>query len=566
MSAVSNRDFFAFIRELMRSQFGWMLLAMSIAVLTILANVGLMGVSAFLIASSALHPPLYTLMLSVTGVRFFGISKGALRYAERYLAHDATLRMLSNLRIQIYATLEPLVPQIYAKQRNSDFFFLLVHDVETLQNFFVRILLPFFAMVFVPAVTGLYLYFQDTTILVQYLIAYPAAALTVFLLFRLSGRRIYQVVEIKKRRYHEDLWDGLLAVRDIFSYGQEARVMNQLRSSQTEYALSLQKQQMTEHGIGQISQAMIHLILLAFLYSAILAVAWRGMDGRLLPVVFFVILSSFEAMLGWLPSLPHLVQVKGAAERVLLQKKMALVPESGDCLPEDYSIHFSDLTFGYPESDRSVLSALHLRIAAGETVAILGHSGAGKSSLLHLLMGFYEAQHGEISIGGCPVAQIAARRSDFFSYVGEWNYLFHDTLYENFLLAAPQASVSDVEALLREVGLGQWLSEQPDGVHTLISEDSLSGGQKRRLFLAQAILHNAPIWLLDEPAAGLDLESEQLLLRLLQTKLQNKTAILITHHASLLSVAHRAFRLDQGKLHPISAAGDETPKVVLAIE
>lgn len=568
---------YRYLLPLLSPYWKWILLAISLAVLTILANVGLMAVSAYLIATCALHPPLYTLFLMITAVRFFGISKGVFRYAERYVSHDATLRILTSIRLSVYKQIEPLVPAIYNTKGNFDFFDTLMHEVEVLQNFFVKILQPTVAMSIVPLAVAFFFYFFNFEIFFVYLFFYMFIIfLSGNLIWRLSLRRGKEI-SLQKKSYHRELWYGIRGLRDLISFG----IVGRFQSISTDKGLlysGLQKeQQLLIHGAGNIFQFAIHALVWLLLIIAISSRDEGNLNPKMLPVVVLMALSSFEAYTQWLQSLPFMHEVKVAVEGLRGYDTPKMTPQSeigksdeekhekrsgrkynketrGDevapCIKETLpqSLSFDRVSFSY--DDEIILQGISFTLSRGDLLVIMGHSGAGKSSLINLLLKFWEPKGGDIQIDEVSLKDIDTERNSLYSYVGHWNHIFNDTVRNNLRIAAPRLEDKEYIKALEKVGLGRWLAGFEDGLDGYMGEDGqkLSGGERKRFFITQAMLKNGPIWLLDEPGESLDEGTEKKVVGLLGAALKDKISIIVSHSPAFLPLATHLLILEKGRI------------------
>jgi len=277
---------------------------------------------------------------------------------------------------------------------------------------------------------------------------------------------------------------------------------------------------------------------LACLYIGVHQVARGILDGANLALVGFAVLASFEALSPLPAAYQYLGQTTKAAERLLeivTAPPAVVFPDASHVSREHFHIHFNHVDFRYQESDPWVFQGFNLRIEQGRRVAILGETGAGKSTLFNLLVRFWDPQKGWIQIGGLDLKTFA--ESDLrqtMGVVSQQAHLFHTTLRKNLLMARPGADEAALNTALEKAQLLHWVETLPRGIDSWIGEagSSLSGGQARRLSLARIFLQDAPIWVLDEPFEGLDRVTEQKIMRTLFQESSARTLLVITHRTA----------------------------------
>ena len=266
----------------------------------------------------------------------------------------------------------------------------------------------------------------------------------------------------------------------------------------------------------------------------------------------FCALAAFEALAPVTGAFQHLGQVIASAIRITQITDCppeVQFPQTSAMAPTAVNVNLQDISFSYPEQPQKALDGISLSIAAGEHVAVLGRTGCGKSTLLQLLTRAWDPQHGEVLLNGVPLTQYgetALRAS--ISMVPQRVHLFSATLRDNLLLAAPQATDEALADVLTRTGLEKLLDDS--GLNAWLGEGGrqLSGGELRRLAIARALLHDAPLVLLDEPTEGLDAATESQILELLEEVMQKKTVLMVTHRLRGLSRFDQIIVMDNGQI------------------
>jgi len=344
----------------------------------------------------------------------------------------------------------------------------------------------------------------------------------------------------------------LIGHAELTIFNAASRYRDALDSTESEW----QEAQRRQAGLTAISQAVMMLIsgmtVVLMLWMAAGGVGGNTAPGALIALFVFCALAAFEALAPVTGAFQHLGQVIASALRVTQlteQQPDVTFSDATMSAPEQAAVTFDKVSFRYSQQAQPALNQVSLTIQGGERVALLGRTGCGKSTLLQLLTRAWDPQHGEITLAGLPLTQYSesALRASM-SVVPQRVHLFSATLRDNLLLAAPQASDARLASTLTQVGLEKLLED--GGLNSWLGEGGrqLSGGELRRLAIARALLHDAPLMLLDEPTEGLDAGTEQQILSLLDTVTANKTVLMITHRLRGLADFNRIVVMDNGQI------------------
>lgn len=524
---------------------------------TIACGIGLMGTSAWLIATAGLHPSIAVLGVAIVGVRFFGIARGILRYLERLASHGATLSLLSRLRVRIYRALVPLAPARLLNERSGDLVSRLVDDVDALDTVYVRVLGPSVAAGLVAALVcavlaprGSALVAAAVTGLVTAGVVLPIAALR--LGARSSARAVAQRADVAARAA-----DAVQGIGDLLAFGRGG----EFREDLGRRTLELTRTQAHTARVALAASSAVglagDLTLLAVFALAVPLVRSGSLDGVQLPVAMLVTLAAFEVAAPLAAAWPHLGATRAAAARLQsLVAGTAAVEDPPDPVPAPpgRALDVRNLSFSHAGARREALRDVSLRLEPGRLVAVVGPSGAGKSTLAGVLLRFYEAPAGAVLLDGRDVRHCSADDvRERVSYVDQRASILTGTIRENLLLGMPPAAdaasvETAMEAAIGLVGLDALLRSLPGGLDTWIGEQGrqLSGGERQRLALARAILKPAPFLILDEPGAHLDPASERHLAGALRLLARDRGILLVTHRTAGLAGAHEIVVLHEG--------------------
>ncbi|UAN59517.1 cysteine/glutathione ABC transporter ATP-binding protein/permease CydC [Serratia sp. JSRIV004] len=532
------------------------LLGIVLAIVTLLASIGLLALSGWFLAASSLAglAGLYTFnyMLPAAGVRGAAIFRTAGRYAERVVSHDATFRVLSHLRVFTFRKILPLSPGGIARFRQAELLNRLVADVDTLDHLYLRVISPMVSAAVVIVVVTFGLSWLDVPlaltlggILLLLLLAVPPV-------FYRAGKPIGGELTLLRSQYRTDLTAWLQGQAELVVFGALDSFRHKLNATEQRW----QSRQWQQASLGGIAQALMilasGLTVTLLMWLAAAGIGGDTQPGALIALFAFAALASFEAMMPVAAAFQHLGQVIASATRVkqiIDQQPEVTFPASGPASQPCAELQLSEVSFTYPDQTLPVLNNVTLNIAAGEHIALLGRTGCGKSTLLQLLTRAWNADGGQILLNGQPLASYdEATLRAMTTVVSQRVHIFSSTLRENLRIAAPAASDEDLNLALQQVGLDKLLENE--GLNAWLGEGGrqLSGGEQRRLGIARALLHQAPLLLLDEPTEGLDAETEQQILALLRQHCRGKTLILVTHRLYGLEHFDRICVMDGGSI------------------
>ncbi|MEE4493665.1 thiol reductant ABC exporter subunit CydD [Streptomyces sp. BE230] len=541
------------VREAAGAQRGRLLLALLLGSLATGSAVGLMAVSGWLISRASEQPPVLYLMVAVTATRAFGIGRAVFRYAERLVSHDAVLRMLAELRVAVYRSLERIAPAGLRRTRRGDLLSRLVADVDALQDYWLRWLLPAGTAVVVGAgaagFTGWLL---------------PEAGLVLAAGLLLAGIGVPLVsgacARHAERRLAPARADLATRVTDLLGGTAELTVAGALpgrvdRTREADGALTriaARAAAATALG-GGLSALIAGLTVVAAALVALPAVADGRLAGVALAVVVLTPLAAFEAVTGLPVAVQYRQRVKRSAERVF-EVLDAPVPVQEPAAPAEapaspFPLELRGLSARYAGAGRDALDSIDLTLEAGRRIAVVGTSGSGKTTLAQVLLRFLDTRTGTYRIGGVEASALdgdTVRR--FVGLCAQDAHIFDSSIRENLRLARTGATDAELRDALGRARLLDWAEALPDGLDTLVGEHGarLSGGQRQRLALARALLADFPVLVLDEPAEHLDLPTADALTVDLLAATQGRTTVLITHRLEGLEAVDEVVVLEAG--------------------
>jgi len=553
----------------LKGSWGRVALSVLIGALTIGSSLGLIGTASWLISAAALHPSIAELQIAIVGVRFFGISRGVFRYLERLISHDVSFRLLSRLRSWFYQAIEPLAPARLMQYRSGDLLSTVVSDVDTLENIYIRVVSPTMVAVIVSVSAGIYLG-QFEGRLGWVLLAFLCGlGVGIPLLTHFISRKPGEKLVACRTNLNIQLVDSIQGLADLVAFGRSGDTQQKINRLGKIYSRTQQHMAWITGIHSGLTLFLINLGMWSVLTLGITAVNGGRIPGVMLAALTMIALVSFEAVL----PLPMAAQMLGetteSARRLfeVVDRRPEIDPngeleievDEGLVLGVSSSnIRFSNLSFSYPGSQEPVLNNINFSLTEGHSLAIVGPSGSGKTTLAHLMLRFWECHKGEIYLSGRSIrtyspAEVRTR----FSVVSQKPYFFNTSIRENLRLAHPNANQTEIETSARYAQIHDFITSLPRGYDTHINESGLrlSGGERQRLAIAQALLKDAPILILDEPTANLDpiteLQIFETIYSLMGTKTRGghcRSTLLITHRLIGLENLDEIIVLDNGHI------------------
>ncbi|WP_370420067.1 thiol reductant ABC exporter subunit CydD [Streptomyces sp. QH1-20] len=540
------------VRAAGRPWWGRFGLALLLGSLALGSAVGLMGVSGWLISRASQQPPVLYLMVAVTATRAFGISRAVFRYAERLVSHDAVLRALAGLRVAVYRRLERLAPAGLRETRRGDLLSRLVADVDELQDYFLRWLLPLGAAVVVGAASvgfTAWLLPEAGAVLAVGLLAAGAA---VPALSAAVARRAERRLAPARGALATQVVDLLAGAPELTAAGaMPSRLAEAERADGVLTGIARRASAAGALGAG-LSALACGLTVAAAAWAGVQAVHDGRLGGLWLAVVVLMPLAAFEAVSALPLAVRHRQRVRRSAERVyeVLDAPLPVRDGSRPAPKSPFPLRVTELTARYPGQEVPALDGLSMELVPGRRVAVVGRSGSGKTTLAQVLLRFLDAESGAYTLAGEDATAMdgdALRR--LVGLCAQDAHLFDSSVRENLRLARPDADEAELRGALRAARLLEWVDSLPQGLDTLVGEHGarMSGGQRQRLALARALLADFPVLVLDEPAEHLDLPTADALTADLLAATEGRTTVLITHRLAGLAAVDEVIVLERGR-------------------
>ncbi len=555
----------------------WVALAVLLNFLAIGSSIGLIALSAYLISKAALMVDVSELALAITSVRLFATLRAIFRYLERYFSHTATFRILTHLRVWFYSAIEPLAPARLMRYRSGDLLARSVADIETLENFYIRVVVPPLAAACVVVLAYVILGSFDAKLALALLFFLLLTGVALPLTMQWLGKKPSSDLITTRAELNALLVDEIQGLADLLAFDQANEQRTKVLRLNAELNRVQERQAMLRGVSNALAGLFTSLAALTILGLAIPLVSGGQIEGVYLALLPLTAIASFEAvqplslaLQQWEASqaagrrLFELIdaapEVHDPAEPVSLLAQPRPRGEPSAEMPAkdgDFGIMFSNVSFRYTPIDPLALDDVSFTIPAGSRVAIVGSSGSGKSTIVNLLLRFWDYRAGQITLGGIDLRD--CRADDvraMLSVVPQNVHLFNATVRDNLLVANPAATDEQIIAACQQAQLHDFIEGLPLKYATLVGENGLllSGGERQRLAIARAILKRAPILILDEATANLDAITEEQLFRSLEPFMADRTVLIISHHRIALEHIDQVIELEQGRVKYIRKA------------
>lgn len=531
-----------------------------VSLMALFTGLALLGASAWLVASSALMPPLYTLALGITTVRACGIGRAVFRYGERYLSHRMAFRILTEIRTSFYDRAAKVLPLRSGPARQGEFLHDLLTGADELRDFYVRALLPIAAIGTITALTTWLL----SGVIGLWALALPALYLARLVLSCASRQTGEERQRTRDAAYRSALLDAASGADELICAGR-APALKRLSAPAhdlLEGSLQLARSDARRDAAENLLGTTVLMALLALLILRVTDGALSGIDL----CVYFLVLQTLLVEFRTLPETVRQGRRSLLAARFLPERQTSETVETDEPAEQPEKIpapaqaasrdadaasqtllEAKDLSFSYRQG-QGVLQGLSFRIARGQHTAIVGASGAGKTTLAELLLGVWPPDSGTLRLCGTPYHELPAGAiQQDIAALPQGSVLFAGSIRENFARYRPYCKEADILAALRDAQLDEVVAALPQGIDTPLGEDAcfLSGGQRGRLLTAIAIAGKEPVILLDEPTCGLDQKTAAALMAALFARVQEtgQTLLTITHERTLVTKFQQTIEL-----------------------
>ena len=498
----------------------------------------------------------------ITVMIVIAVLRGILHYVEQYCNHFIAFKLLAIIRHKVFASLRKLCPAKLEGRDKGNLISIITTDIELLEVFYAHTISPIaiatLTSVIMVIFIGRYHWLAGLLALTAYLIVGVAIPMW-------NGKRGSQKGMEFRTSFGElnsFVLDSLRGLDETIQYGQGEKRKKQM----TGQSKNLAEMQESLSKMEGSQRSFTNMVILLASFGMLALTIWlyakgeMGFEGILTCTI--AMMGSFGPVVALSSLSNNLNQTLASGERVLsLLEETPLVEEiPGDVDTEESTDHTftgakaENVTFAYKVSETetdTILDHYSLTLQPGQITGIHGASGSGKSTLLKLLMRFWDVQEGSVSVDGADVRKIPTKHlRDMESYVTQETHLFHDSIANNIAIAKPGATREEIMEAAKKASIHDFIMTLPKGYDTEVGElgDTLSGGEKQRIGIARAFLHDAEMILLDEPTSNLDSLNEGIILKSLKESSEKKTVVLVSHRVSTMNVADVVYEMENGRI------------------
>lgn len=502
-------------------------------------------------------------------VLIFALLRGVLRYGEQSCNHYIAFKLLAIIRDYVFRALRRLCPAKLEGKDKGNLISVITSDIELLEVFYAHTISPIVIAVLFCGIMCIYIGNYHPLLGVLALAAYIIVGLIIpIITSRISGED-GMALRVKSGKLSSFLLDSLYGLSETLQYGEGENRLREMNERTEELSVYEKKLKKSAGYNGAVTNTVILLSDIAMLFTS--ACLYQndmvGFDAVIIPVI--ALMSSFGPVIALANLGSTLSNTFAAGNRVLdiLDESPIVAEVNGKEKIAFSGAAVTNVNFSYenfkPQNSRTepketygsageeILSNVSLDIPKNHIIGIMGKSGSGKSTLLKLLMRFFPVEEGSITVSGKEIDDVnTSNLRDLESYVTQDTHMFHDSIANNIRIAKLDATMEEIEEACRKASVHDFIMSLPNGYEQAVGElgDTLSGGEKQRIGLARAFLHDAPFMLLDEPTSNLDSLNEAVILKSLTEEREGKTVVLVSHRESTMRVADTVYSVENGRM------------------
>ena len=488
----------------------------------------------------------------LTALIVLAVARGALRYLEQMSGHYIAFKLLALLRDKVFSSLRRLAFVKLQDKQAGQLVSLVTNDIELLEVFYAHTIAPIMIAFFTSAILLLVFGHLSGWFVLVALAAYLTVGVILPIittkLAREDGRRYRELVG----EMNDFFLDSVRGMKEIQLFGYAKQRLNEIQQRSQKIDTAFERIKDQEAKVRVYTEVAVSAFNIIMLFTGLILFSLDKIDFSAFLIGVILLMSSYGPVIALSNLSSNLLQTLASGERVL--SLLAEEPELKDVesavdLKEVSCIDVENVSFAYGEEQ--ILSDVSLSVKKGEILGIHGRSGSGKSTLLKLLMRFYDPKSGSIKINGESLPNINTRSlRDNMAYITQQTYIFNETIEENIRLARRDATLDEIMEAAKKASIHDFILSLPEGYQTKMTElgGNLSDGEKQRIGIARAFLHNAPIILLDEPTSNLDSLNEAMILKSLLNVKAEKLIILVSHRQSTMAICDQVIGIENGRM------------------
>jgi len=488
----------------------------------------------------------------LTALIVLAVARGALRYLEQMSGHYIAFKLLALLRDKVFSSLRRLAFVKLQDKQAGQLVSLVTNDIELLEVFYAHTIAPIMIAFFTSAILLLVFGHLSGWFVLVALAAYLTVGVILPIittkLAREDGRRYRELVG----EMNDFFLDSVRGMKEIQLFGYAKQRLNEIQQRSQKIDTAFERIKDQEAKVRVYTEVAVSAFNIIMLFTGLILFSLDKIDFSAFLIGVILLMSSYGPVIALSNLSSNLLQTLASGERVL--SLLAEEPELKDVesavdLKEVSRIDVENVSFAYGEEQ--ILSDVSLSVRKGEILGIHGRSGSGKSTLLKLLMRFYDPKSGSIKINGETLPNINTRSlRDNMAYITQQTYIFNETIEENIRLARRDTTLEEIMEAAKKASIHDFILSLPEGYQTKMTElgGNLSDGEKQRIGIARAFLHNAPIILLDEPTSNLDSLNEAMILKSLLNVKAEKLIILVSHRQSTMAICDQVIGIENGRM------------------
>ena len=522
-----------------------------------ISQMGLMGFGAAFILSVAgklkyANSVTYCILMIISGILIV-----TCRYLEGYFSHAGSYELLAKMRVDMFGTLRKLAPGSLIGRNNGDIMAIAIADIESIEFFFAHTIGPLFAVILLPLVTLIIAGSIDMLFVYALLPIYLIISVIIPILAIKLGRNIGIGYRQKLGELKIFLLDSVYGLSEIqiFDYGK--RRNEELEAVNRNINRSIHQLAYHRQLVVSTPTFFIYLARIAVIAVASYLALKGNIDTTGIIILSFLVSASFSSTQSLTTVVSSLLETYAAAQRYFdLEDMVPVVNEIVE--PKELKnidkIEFINVSFSYPEINRKIIENMNLTINFKDKIGLVGESGIGKSTLIRLLLRFYDVTSGQILINGIDIKEYSLQ--DLRQRIGtleQDTFLFNDSIAANIALGKPKATKEEIVKAAQMAGIHELIISLPEQYDTMMGElqNRLSGGEKQRIGIARVLLVDPDFLVMDEPTSSLDVINEKGLLKTLAEQFENKTWLIVSHRPSSLTGCDRVIKLENKQIYEL---------------
>lgn len=529
---------------LVKPLIGFMFLAIIAGVIGNLAAIFIPAYSSYVIANIVSRADQINLNMSFILLLVLAISRGFLRYVEQLCNHFIAFKLLAIIRNKVFRALRRLAPAKLEGKEKGNLISLITSDIELLEVFYAHTISPIFIAFITSVIVVSILFAYSVKAAIFAMISYLIVGLFLPIFSSKSGKKEGLELRNEFADLNSYLLDSLRGMKEVIQYSYGEKRLDYIDETTVKLNRKQERIKVFEaqnRGFTTSIVALLGLIMFVIMKNEMVAI----FDINKLIVVTVLFMSSFGPVIALSSLSANLRSTFASGDRVLniLEEKPQVLEVYDQNKTYFSDLKIEDITFSY--NDEIILNDFNLSLENGEKLAIFGKSGSGKSTLLKLIMRFWDVDKGEIKISDRNIKQVNTKDlRDIENYMTQETYLFQGSILENIKIAKKDASLNEVIEACKKASIHDFICSLKDGYETNVGElgEKLSSGEKQRIGLARVFLHDAPLYILDEPTSNLDALNEGIILNAI-SKEENKSMLIVSHRKSALNIADKTIEI-----------------------